>query len=211
MESEHTVEVQRFISKYAKTIIVCLSIGAWIWLSYGPVSKQNFLVESRILLLAIPLFLYLGRRYAFTLGTYVSIAFFLLLHLVGAYYGFASVPIGDAVSQITNTPGNHYDKMVHFMFGFLFAYPIRQILKTELQFKRAWFIIPLVVLIILGFSAFYEIWEWLTASNLDPHTAYLFIGGDDPWDSQKDMLVAGIGSLIAITGVYFWNTKKPRG
>ncbi len=188
-------------------ITICFVL-LWVGFSVTPTSKPDWLAESSVLLLAVPFFILIGEVWRISLLSYVLFGIFLLFHLIGAHYGYGSASPGVLLSELVHIKGNHYDKMVHFLFGFLLAYPLWEIVKKEVTFKHSWMIIPIVVFLILGFSAFYEIWEWLTALRLDPVVAYLYIGGTDVWDTQKDMLVAGIGALLSMTGVYFWNWRE---
>jgi len=50
----------------------------------------------------------------------------------------------------------------------------------------------------LGISAIYEFIEWGTA-QWSGSAADAFLGTQgDPWDTQKDMLMAGIGATVAL-------------
>ena len=96
-----------------------------------------------------------------------------------------------------------YDRIVHFSFGFLLAYPVREVfmrLSRARGFWGFWFPIELT----LAFSAIYEIIEWITALSVDPSAGLAFLGAQgDVWDAQKDMLLAGIGSVIAMIVTMF--------
>ena len=97
---------------------------------------------------------------------------------------------------------NHYDRIVHFSFGFLLAYPIRELtirISDAKGFWSFWFPVEFV----LAFSAVYELLEWLIAVMFggDLGIAYLGTQGD-VWDAQKDMFVAGLGSVIAMLVIF---------
>ena len=97
---------------------------------------------------------------------------------------------------------NHYDRIVHFSFGFLLAYPIREMtirISDAKGFWAYWFPVEFV----LAFSAIYELMEWAVAIVFggDLGIAYLGTQGD-VWDAQKDMFNAGIGAMIAMLVVF---------
>lgn len=94
-----------------------------------------------------------------------------------------------------------YDRLVHFSFGLLMAYPMREVFLRVARTRGVWgYWLPLVR--ILAFSAIYEIVEWLVAQSVDPSAGLAFLGAQgDIWDSQKDMLVAGIGAAVAMAVV----------
>ncbi len=103
-----------------------------------------------------------------------------------------------------------YDRLVHFSFGFLLAYPIREIFMRVAKIKGFWsYYFPFDVA--AAFSACYEIIEWLTARNVDASAGLAFLGAQgDIWDAQKDMLMAIIGAIIAmiIIALINWRYNK---
>ena len=91
-----------------------------------------------------------------------------------------------------------YDRLVHFSFGFLLAYPVREIFVRLAQVRGFWsYYLPLDVT--LSFSALYEIIEWTIARVVNPSAGAAYLGTQgDEWDAQKDMAVAGLGALLAM-------------
>ncbi|KKT74082.1 MAG: hypothetical protein UW71_C0036G0006 [Parcubacteria group bacterium GW2011_GWB1_44_7] len=94
-----------------------------------------------------------------------------------------------------------------FSFGFLLAYPIREIFVRITRVKGFWgYYLPLDVT--LSFSAIYEIIEWLAVLNVGSAAGIAFLGAQgDIWDAQKDMLVAGLGALLAMLIIFMINWK----
>ncbi len=93
---------------------------------------------------------------------------------------------------------NHYDRIVHFSFGLLLAYPFREILVHEAKVVSAWSYF-LAVVGIMAFSSFYEVMEGVAAMIVSPElgSAYLGTQGDE-WDAQKDSFLAFAGAIIAM-------------
>ena len=100
-----------------------------------------------------------------------------------------------------------YDRLVHFSFGFLLAYPIREVFIRIAKVKGFWgYYLPFDVT--LSFSGGYEIREWITAQVSDPNAGMAFLGAQgDVWDAQKDMLMAGIGALLAMIVIALINLR----
>jgi putative membrane protein len=93
---------------------------------------------------------------------------------------------------------NHYDRLVHFAFGLLLAYPMREILLRKSGINTAWsYVVTLNC--VAAFSAVYEILEMIAALLVSPElgAAYLGTQGDE-WDAQKDAFAAFIGAVIAM-------------
>src|SRR4029453_13759931 len=91
-----------------------------------------------------------------------------------------------------------YDRLVHFSFGLLLAYPIREVFLRVAKVKGFWgYYLPFDVT--LAFSAVYEVIEWRGAAGGEPRGGGAFLGSQgDVWDAQKDMTMAGIGALVAM-------------
>jgi putative membrane protein len=93
---------------------------------------------------------------------------------------------------------NHYDRIVHFAFGLLIAYPMREILLRKSGLNRSWSYF-ITVNCIMAFSAAYEVIEAITAEIVSPElgAAYLGTQGDE-WDAQKDAFLAFSGAVGAM-------------
>jgi putative membrane protein len=134
------------------------------------------------------------------------LATFLLLHLFAARWTYSNVPYDHWLSAITGHSvdaafgfnRNMFDRLVHFAFGLCVAAPVLEIGTRYLEFGAK--IGALVVLFfVLGSGAAYEIFEWLLAALMDPKSAEAYNGQQgDMFDSQKDMLIAALGSLFGL-------------
>jgi putative membrane protein len=189
----------RFLWGLCAVYLVCWSVAAAF-----PVDRQTWLLEN------LPVFGLLGvlilthRRFVFSNLSYALIFVFLILHAVGAHYTYSAVPLGDWLRDPLGLARNHYDRVVHFAFGFLLAYPMREMALRRVHAHRIWsFVLP--VLATLSLSSSYEIVEWWAARAVDPDIGMAYVGAQgDVWDGQKDMALALAGSIAAmlITGLY---------
>ena len=94
---------------------------------------------------------------------------------------------------------NHYDRIVHFSFGFLLAYPTREMFLKWLKYPR-WVAWLLPIEITLSISAFYELIEWAVADLFFKAHGDAYLGTQgDIWDAQKDIFLAFCGAIIATT------------
>lgn len=149
---------------------------------------------------------------------YTLIFIFLLLHEIGSHYTYALVPYDDWFKNITGSTlnsilgfeRNHFDRLVHFCYGLLLAYPIREIFIRVADVKGFWsYFLPLDLT--MSTSMIYELVEWGAAEVVggDLGMAYLGTQGD-VWDAHKDMGLASIGALIAMMIVALINSKLQR-
>jgi putative membrane protein len=129
-----------------------------------------------------------------------------MLHELGAHYTYAEVPYDAWFEKLTGRGlndwfgfhRNHFDRLVHFSYGLLFAYPMREIFVRIANARGFWgYFLPLEM--VMSTSMLYELIEWGAASTVgkDLGQAYLGTQGDE-WDSQKDMLLATMGAVVAL-------------
>ena len=104
---------------------------------------------------------------------------------------------------------NHYDRLVHFSFGLLLAFPRRELLLRVAGVRQSWSYL-LAVVIVLAMSAFYEVMEGVVAMIVSPElgSAYLGTQGDE-WDAQKDSFVTFSGAVVAM-GVTWLSIRSRR-
>ena len=176
----------------------------WSWFgAYDPKAWmiENFLVPALLLLLAVTY-----RRLPLSRLSYTLMFGFLILHEIGAHWTYANVPynewwsglFGVTLNEWLGLELNPFDPLVHFSYGLLFAYPIRELFLRVANVKGFWgYFLPLDLTI--SSSAFFELVEWVAviAVKADVGTAYLGTQGDT-WDAQKDITAAMFGALLAM-------------
>jgi putative membrane protein len=195
--------------KYWQFVILAFGVFSIIWLLSGihPNDPANWLMESKIFFSTLPLTIALVLYVRLSKFSLFLIIIFLLLHVVGMHYNYGQVPFGYWLGHMIHTDRNMYDRLVHAMFGLLLVYPIREML-LRFDSMKGFFGYFIPINMILSMSALYEIMEWYSSLKINSHEVYLFIGGTDPFDAEKDMLMALIGSIVAI-GIVFWiNSRK---
>ena len=179
----------------------------WVALAIAPKHRFDWLLENLLVFAFVPLLALTFGKFRLSNVSYVLIALFLGLHLVGAHYTYSEVPLDWGALGFER---NHFDRVVHFSFGLLLAYPIREVFMRVAQAKGFWsYYLPLDVT--LAFSAVYEIIEWLTAAIVDPEAGAAFLGSQgDPFDAVKDMALAGAGALLCmlVVAAVNWRYNK---
>lgn len=179
--------------------IVLVAYAAWwVLLAIRPVYPADWLLENLLVVPFVAALVGTYRRFPLSDLSYGLIALFLALHAVGAHYTYSEVPVGDWARDAFGLSRNHFDRLVHLAFGLLLAYPVREVLLWAVRARGVpAYVLPFAVT--LAFSALYELVEWAVAVVVDPEagTAYLGTQGD-PWDAQKDMLLAALGAFVAM-------------
>ena len=170
----------------------------WAVLAIAPRDRQDWLLENLLALAAVGALIATYRRFQFSTASYLLITAFLSLHAVGAHYTYAEVPFGFWLQQTFGLSRNPFDRLVHFGYGLLLAYPLRELL-VRLAGVRMFWSYYLAVSGMLAQSGFFEIVEAVVAQIVSPElgAAYLGTQGDE-WDAQKDMLAALSGALLSM-------------
>ncbi|MGW8246850.1 MAG: DUF2238 domain-containing protein [Acidiferrobacterales bacterium] len=150
--------------------------------------------------------------------SYTLIFIFLAFHEIGSHYTYAEVPYDAVFKSITGVSfnamvgweRNNFDRIVHFLYGLLLAYPIRELYFRVADARGFWgYFFPLEFT--MATSMLYELIEWGAANVVggDLGMAYLGTQGDI-WDAHKDMLFATIGALLAmiITAIINYRVQK---
>ncbi len=171
--------------RYALGCLAALLLW-WGVLAIEPRYRTTWLHENLLVFAGVPLAILLHLRLRFDRPALAMITLFLALHLIGAHYSYSEVPwLGQG--------RNHYDRIVHFAYGLLLAYPMIAL------FRRAPCPRALALLLVMSSSAGYEIIEWGFTMIAAPEEGMSFLGTQgDEWDAQKDMALATAGSMLAL-------------
>jgi putative membrane protein len=170
----------------------------WTWLAIAPVNRRDWILENVLALALVVLLVLTYRRFRFSDVSYGLIAFFMALHAVGAHYTYAEVPFGFWLKDLFSLSRNPFDRIVHFAYGALLAYPLREALIRLAGVRGLWsYYLP--ASLILAQSGLFEIIESVVSAFVSPElgSAYLGTQGDE-WDAQKDMASAFGGAALAM-------------
>lgn len=170
----------------------------WTMLAIAPWYRQDWLLENLLVFLFVPIIVLAGRYFRLSNASYTLIALFMAMHLVGSHYTYSEAPFGYTLQRWFDADRNMYDRLVHFAFGLLLAYPMREMFLRVAKSGGFWgYWLPLELT--LAFSAMYELIEWGVAMHVAPDTGMAFLGAQgDPWDAHKDMLLAAAGATITL-------------
>ena len=185
-------------------------------------SRTNYTDSSLkgnvLLVLAMATLAFTYRSFPLSRVSYTLIFVFLCLHTIGAHYTYAEVPYddwwraltGSTFNELVGWRRNNFDRVVHFSYGLLLAYPIRELFLRVAGVRGFWgYFLPLDLT--MSTSMLYELIEWAAAEVVggDLGAAYLGTQGD-VWDAHKDMALASLGALIAMSVTAFINSRSRR-
>jgi putative membrane protein len=193
---------------YLRTLLVIYAIW-WIALAIAPLDRADWITENVLVVFGAALLGFTYKPFPLSRISYTCIFVFMMFHTLGAHYTYAKVPYQEWLPFLAGGR-NHFDRLVHFLYGLLLAYPIREMFLRIGNVRGFWgYFLPLDLT--MSTSMLYELIEWGAAVVLggDLGAAYLGTQGDI-WDAQKDMALASLGALIAMTITYFINRNMQR-
>ncbi len=190
-----------------KLFLFTVFFATWCWAAYKPLHPEDWLLENYLVFIFVPIIIFTGRYLKLSNLSYTLITIFMCLHVIGSHYTYVEVPFGYQLQEWFEADRNMYDRLVHFGYGLLLAYPVREVFIRVAKVKGFWsYFFP--VDITFAFSSIYEIIEWRAAANVPPELGLAFLGSQgDVWDAQKDMALAGIGAIIAMLIVFLIHIK----
>lgn len=175
-------------------------------LAVAPYHRADWLLENVLVLVGALVLGLSARSFPLSRISYTLIFLFLVLHEIGSHYTYAEVPYdewlrslaGFSLNEFMGWERNHFDRFIHFIFGLLLAYPIREVYCRIADVRGFWgYFFPLELT--MAASMMYELIEWGAAEFFGGELGMAYLGTQgDVWDAHKDMLLASAGALIAM-------------
>jgi len=173
-------------------------VGFSAVMAVAPADRQFWAVASVLPILLVIVLVLTHRALPLSNFSYALITLYLTLHTIGVHYTYARVPAGMWLGQLLEMNRNHFDRIVHFSFGFLLTYPLEEMFRL-LARVRGWLLYYLPVMTVLGLSGLWEIMESWVARAARPNLGLAVLGSQgDIWDAQKDMTAAFYGSIVCV-------------
>jgi putative membrane protein len=190
-----------------KIFLLVIFIAALVWSAINPpAGRSDWLLENSPIFAAMIVFILSVRYIKISNLSYTLIVIYLMFPLVAAHFGVTGVSLGNTIAHFIGTTRNMYDRVEHFLFGFLLFYPVQELVMFFKKDKEEsiWnYYIPLET--IIAFSALYEIFEWVAAITVNPILAAAFYGSQgDIFDTPEDMANAVVGALAMMFIVFLY-------
>ncbi len=192
-------------ARYPLLLLGLLSIE-FVVLAVNPVSRSTWLLENLLSVALVAVLVATYRSFRLSRVSYTMIFLFLVLHEIGSHYTYSLVPYdelwqrvsGASLNEALGFERNHFDRFIHFAYGLLFAYPIREVFLRVVAVRGFWgYVLPLDVT--MSTSMIYELIEWGAAATFGGDTGQAYLGTQgDVWDAHKDMALASLGALLAM-------------
>jgi len=189
-------------------VLLAAFLAVLVWSLIRPHDYFTWFLESFPALIGIIIVVALRHRFPLTPLLLTLLTIHAIILMVGGHYTYAEVPLFDWIRAHWHLARNDYDRVGHFVQGFVPALIAREVLiRRRIVLGRGWLAF-IVVCICLAISATYELLEWRVAVATGS-AADAFLGTQgDPWDTQKDMATALVGAVAALLLVSRWHDRE---
>src|SRR3954447_11850698 len=181
----------------------------WAALAISPLDRSDWWMENVLVFFAVGLLVWTYKPFPLSRVSYTCIFVFMMLHSLGAHYTYAMVPYQEWFPSLAGGR-NMYARLVHFSYGLLLAYPIREMFLRIGNVRGFWgYFLPLDLT--MSTSMLYELIEWAAAEYFGGELGMAYLGTQgDVWDAHKDMALASLGALISMSVVALINSRIKR-
>jgi len=187
-------------------LLTALLAIEFVILAIEPHDRKDWMLENALVVLFVAAMVATYRKLTLSRISYFLIFVFLSLHLIGAHYTYSLVPYdewfravtGSSLNELVGWERNNFDRVLHFLYGLLLAYPVREVFLRVARLRGFWgYLFPLDIT--MSTSMLYELIEWGAAAVFGGELGQAFLGTQgDIWDAHKDMALASCGALIAM-------------
>lgn len=198
MSSKSRAREKQLPSRRELLVLLLIYAAGFIILAIRPYDRWDWALENFFPLAMLAATIIVYPYFKFTRLSCYLIFFYLFVQSYGGHYTYALAPPFNWLRDELGLARNHYDRVAHFMLGFLMAIPFREILLRYIKTSRRWLAF-LTASIVLAIGAFYEFIEWWVAILVSPELGDAFLGTQgDIWDSHWDMFLALVGAILAL-------------
>ena len=193
-----------------RIVWIVIFLLVFTWSGINPKDTVTWALEVSPAAIGAAILWFTRKRFPLTTLTYVLILIHCVILMVGGHYTYAEVPLGDWFRDAFDGSRNNYDKLGHFVQGFVPAIIARELAIRLQIFNSVRWRDFFVVSFCLGFSAFYELIEWWVAL-LSDEAAESFLGTQGyVWDTQSDMAFALVGAILALVTLGRYHDRQLR-
>ncbi|MGD9391224.1 MAG: DUF2238 domain-containing protein, partial [Thioalkalispiraceae bacterium] len=178
--------------------------------------RSDWLLENVLVFVFFALMWQARKHVRFSNLSYLLMFIFLFLHEIGSHYTYAEVPYdawfqsltGHTFNALVGWERNHFDRVIHFLYGVLLMYPVREFFVQLARLNGFWsYFFPFMAM--AASSVFYEQIEWAAAEIFGGELGMAYLGTQgDIWDGHKDMGLASLGALLAISWCAYLDRRK---
>jgi putative membrane protein len=178
--------------------LLAAAAAVFLWSGWRPHDRFTWFLEVLPALIGAALLIATFTKFPFTRLVYFLIFLHAVVLMVGGKYTYAEMPLFNWFRDQWGLERNYYDRLGHFMQGFVPAMIAREFFIRRSPVKAGGWLFFMTLCFCLSLSAVYEFFEWGVA-RATGEAAEAFLGTQgDVWDTQWDMFMCLCGALTAL-------------
>lgn len=181
-----------------RRLLVAGVLAALVASGIDPHDRLTWLLEVVWVMLGLPLVAAAWGRFPLTRLLCWLLALHALVLVYGGKHTYSLTPLGLWTQETFDFARNHYDRLGHFMQGFVPAILARELLLRTSPLRLGKWLAYLCVAAALSFSAFFEMLEWWAALAWGGAADAFLATQGDVWDTQWDMFLAMVGAMVSV-------------
>ena len=181
-----------------RRVLLALVVGALLLSLAIAHDRLTWLLETVWVMLALPLIAWKWKAFPLTRLLCWLLAAHALVLIHGGAYTYAQTPAGFWLQDLLHTARNPWDRVGHWMQGFVPAILARELLLRLTPLRRGGWLVYLVLAACLSFSAFFELIEWWSALAFGADADAFLATQGDAWDTQWDMFTCLCGAIASL-------------
>lgn len=178
--------------------LLLVVVAALAYSGIAPTDRMTWCMEVVWVIAALPVIALNWRRFPLTRLLCWLLAAHALVLIHGGAWTYAQTPLGFTLRDLFGFERNPWDRVGHFMQGFVPAILARELLLRLTPLRRGGWLVYLVLAACLSFSALFELIEWWAALALGADADAFLATQGDPWDTQWDMFLCLVGALLSL-------------
>jgi len=174
-------------------VLLGLLVSGWI-----ARDRLTWFLEVIWALVGLALVAWHWKRFPLTRLLCWLLALHALVLIHGGAYTYSLTPGGFMLQELLGTERNPWDRLGHWMQGFVPAILARELLLRLTPLRRGGWLVYLVLAACLSFSAFFELIEWWAALIYGADADAFLATQGDQWDTQWDMFLCLCGAAVSL-------------
>ncbi|MDF2964242.1 MAG: putative integral rane protein [Paenibacillus sp.] len=190
-------------------ILLFVFIAFWGIMAVSPTDRMQWLLENILVIVVVCSLCFTFKKFRFTNTSYFLLFVFLCLHTYAAHYTYQGIPVDMWLKSTYHTQRSYFDRFVHFMFGLILIYPVREFLtRVNATVHRGFWSFAVPIAVIVSLSTIFEVIEMLVALVAGQiGEEYAGLQGDK-FDSEKDMALSLTGAILTSLLLALISRKK---
>lgn len=203
-----TTRRDNFKDKNTHLLFMILLILLSIWSAINPIDRLLWFGNFFVAFVYGMGFILTYKKFRFTTFSYTLLFIHLVIIIIAAKYNYENMPLFNTIQDWFGQSRNHYDRVGHFLQGFVPILLARELMLRNNYMQKSKFFILVLILMVLGISATWELLEFIGVFLFDRSAEYIISSQGDVWDAQWDMTLCFIGAISGLLTLSKVQDKK---